>query len=145
MGENNSYPMTKNPYLKQAIEYIESHNLATLSCGRHDIDGDNVFVYIVETELHPCEEAKYEVHNAYIDIHVPISGAESYGVMPRQRCKVAIGDFDEKDDFLCYADPVVQNETRQAGEYIIFGPDDAHAPLIGEGSLKKAIFKVRVV
>ena len=31
----------------------------------------------------------------------------------------------------------------KAGEVITFEPDTAHAPLIGEGTIHKAIFKVR--
>ena len=30
------------------------------------------------------------------------------------------------------------------GEVMVFPPDTAHAPLIGEGHIRKAIFKVRV-
>lgn len=133
-----------NPNLKLALEYIASHDMKELSVGRHEIDGDNVFVNIVEAELHTCDAAKYEVHDCYIDIHLPISAPESYGVMPRKDCKLPVGHFDEKDDYQLYDDKVEVSCSCQPGEYVVFAPSEAHAPLIGTGSIRKAIFKVRV-
>ena len=34
--------------------------------------------------------------------------------------------------------------TVEVGQAITFDPDTAHAPLIGEGTIHKAIFKVKV-
>jgi beta-galactosidase beta subunit len=33
----------------------------------------------------------------------------------------------------------------QPGEFVIFSPEDGHAPLIGEGATKKIILKVAVL
>ena len=35
--------------------------------------------------------------------------------------------------------------TAQIGDIMTFAPDMAHAPLIGEGTIHKAVFKVKVV
>lgn len=139
-----------NPYLKLALDYIESHDLNALPNGRHEIDGTNVFVNIVDSELRTPAQAKFEVHNRYIDIQIPLSAAESFGLKPRTACTSPVGEFNDEKDCLLFTDPIVADEvctieTRQPGEMIIFNPEDAHAPLIGEGSIHKAIFKVRVV
>ena len=48
-------------------------------------------------------------------------------------------------DILFYHDPVEETITAEIGDVITFAPDVAHAPLIGEGTIHKAIFKVKVV
>lgn len=136
--------ISSNPYYQRALEYIQQNNLNALSCGRHIIDGDNLCVNIVDSELSPSSEAKFEVHNQYIDIQIPLSAPESYGVKSRSECQQPIGEFNEDDDYILFEDEITTIATRQPGEMIVFTPDDAHAPLIGEGLIHKAIFKVKV-
>lgn len=133
-----------NPYYQRALEYIRQTDLSALTNGRHTIDGDNLWVNIVDSELRSSSEAKFEVHNQYIDIQIPLSAQESYGVKSRVKCRQPIGEFNEADDYILFDDEITIIETRQPNEMIVFTPDDAHAPLIGEGSIHKAIFKVRV-
>lgn len=44
-----------------------------------------------------------------------------------------------------FDDPVTETVHVKAGDSITFAPDTAHAPLIGTGRIKKAIFKIKVV
>lgn len=137
--------MKDNKYFQQALEFIEKTDLKAMANGKHVIDGENLWVNIVDSELRSAEEAKFEAHNRYIDIQIPLSGAEGFGVMDRGDCQDPLGEFNENDDYILYADAIVNVVTRQAGEMIVFAPNDAHAPLIGQGTIHKAIFKVRVV
>lgn len=136
--------ISSNPYFQRALEYIQQNDLNALSNCRHTIDGDNLWVNIVDSELRSLSEAKFEAHNQYIDIQIPLSAQESYGVKSRSECQQPIGDFNETDDYILFEDEITSIETRQPGEMIVFTPEDAHAPLIGEGSIHKAIFKVKV-
>ena len=61
----------------------------------------------------------------------------------RSECQQPIGEFNEADDYIFFEDEIIAIENRQPGEMIAFTPDDAHAPLISEGPIHKAIFKVR--
>lgn len=83
--------------------------------------------------------------NQYIDIQIPLSAPESYGVKSRNECLQPIGKFNDADDYILFDDEITIIETRQPGEMIVFTPDDAHAPLIGAGPIHKAIFKVKVI
>lgn len=136
--------ISSNLYYQRALEYIQQNDLNALSNCRHTIDGDNLWVNIVDSELRSLSEAKFEAHNHYIDIQIPLSAQESYGVKSRSECQQPIGDFNETDDYILFEDEITSIETRQPGEMIVFTPEDAHAPLIGEGSIHKAIFKVKV-
>lgn len=136
--------LTGNKYYKAALEFIAGHDLNEMENGKHILDGDNLFVNIVDSKLKTPQEARLEVHNVYIDIQVPLSKAESYGVKPRSEARGPEGDFNTEKDILFYADKDWQTITVDKGQPITFDPDTAHAPLIGEGEIHKAIFKVKV-
>ena len=136
--------MDHNTYYKEALEYIKEGKLEGLSVGTHAIDGDNLWVNIVETDLRPVSEARLEAHDKYIDLQIPLSGDEYFGVKPRKECGEA-KDINGGNDIMFFDDPITETIRVKAGESITFAPDTAHAPLIGDGRIKKAIFKIRVV
>ena len=55
------------------------------------------------------------------------------------------GEFNKEKDILFFDDAFEKMITVGIGEAITFSPEDAHAPLIGEGVIHKAVFKVKVV
>lgn len=136
--------LDNNPYYLKALEYIENTDLATLENGKHFIDGDNLFVNIVDSNMKTPEQARLEVHDKYIDIQIPLDKEESFGVKPRSECKEADGEFNTEKDILFFKDKDWTTVTVKVGEAITFEPNTAHAPLIGEGTIHKAIFKVKV-
>lgn len=93
--------------------------------------------------MRDLKDAKFEAHNKYIDIQIPLSGDESFGVKERALCISPIGEFNNADDYILFEDEIETIETVKAGEMIVFTPDTAHAPLIGKGKIHKAIFKVK--
>lgn len=136
--------LSGNKYYKAALKFIAENDLNEMENGKHILDGDNLFVNIVDSKLKTPQEARLEVHNVYIDIQVPLSKAESFGVKPRSETEGPEGDFNTEKDILFYADKNWQTITVDKGQPITFDPDTAHAPLIGEGDIHKAIFKVKV-
>ena len=50
-----------------------------------------------------------------------------------------------KRDFALYAQKASTYFTVKPGQFYIMFPEDAHAPIIGNGTLRKLIAKVRVV
>ena len=136
--------LSGNKYYKAALKFIAENDLNAMENGKHILDGDNLFVNIVDSKLKTPQEARLEVHNVYVDIQVPLSKAESYGVKPRSEAKGSEGDFNSEKDILFYTDKDWQTITVDKGQPITFDPDTAHAPLIGEGEIHKAIFKVKV-
>lgn len=137
--------LKNNPYYAKAIEYIQTHDLNALENGKHFIDGENLFVNIVDSNMKTPEQARLEVHDKYIDIQIPLSKEETFGITPRSECRFPDGEMNVEKDILFYKDPVTETVTAAPGEVVTFAPDTAHAPLIGEGVIHKAIFKVRAV
>lgn len=138
-----NYSISNNPHYDKALDFIKTNDLNSLANGKHIIDGGNLWVNIVDAELREAKDAKFEAHNKYIDIQVPLSASEQFGVKPRKDCKQPIGEFNDTDDYILFEDEIETIETVKAGEMIVFTPDTAHAPLIGKGKIHKAIFKVK--
>lgn len=136
--------LENNPNYAKALEYIKTTDLNSLEPGKHMIDGDNLFVNIVDSQMKTPEQARLEVHDKYIDIQVPLSKSETFGIKPRSECKEPDGEFNSEKDILFFKDKDWENVTVEPGKAITFDTDTAHAPLIGEGTVHKAIFKVKV-
>lgn len=137
--------LEKNPYFQKALTFIGENNLLSFAPGTYIIEEGNVWVNIVEKDLHPLSEAVLEAHDEFIDIHIPFTGAESYGIKARALCRHPKGGIDKDEDIIFYDDEIESILTKTAGEMTVFEADMAHAPLIGNGHIKKAIFKVRIV
>lgn len=132
-----------SPRLKRAFDYIVSTDLAALEAGKHAIEGDDIFVNVIECELKKPADAKLEVHNTYIDIQVVVSGIESFGWSERADVKHPQSAFDAEKDIQFFDDPAQTYYTLKPGQFTILMPDDAHAPMVGDGAVKKLIVKVR--
>ncbi|HCN53679.1 MAG: YhcH/YjgK/YiaL family protein [Prevotella sp.] len=140
--ENLEKYVSLNPLLKDVVEFIKANDLSKLEPGRHDIKGDDLFVNVQKRPAKTREEATLEYHRQMIDIQVPIKGVETYGYTPL--ADLPVSSFDESSDMGLVPGVAAQNYvTCPEGMFAIFFPQDGHAPLIGEGELFKAIFKVK--
>jgi len=132
-----------NPYFKQAFDYLKSLDFSKLEAGKTELNGDVLFVVVNDTNLKTKDAAKLEVHNKYIDIQIPVSCAESFGWKDRAQCKSLNAPFNEEKDIEFYDDVPTTYFTLQPGEFVIFFPEDGHAPCVGEGPVRKIIVKVK--
>lgn len=119
-----------HPNFRSVLEILQSLNLDALQPGHIELDGNYVYININETKSKNKEEAKLESHRRYIDIQMPLSGKETFGVKSTTNCTNPIGEFDTERDILFYEDTPTEYITLNKGKFIIFFPDDAHAPCI---------------
>ena len=132
-----------HPRFKAVFDYIDTHDLASMELGRHDIDGDNIFVMVQELELRPREQARLELHRKYIDIQLVLRGKEEvFGWSEKKDCLTAETEFDEAKDIQLFTDKPQCFYTVREGQFSILFPEDGHAPMLGEGIVKKCIFKI---
>ena len=54
-----------NKHLDTAIDYILHNDLSSLPSGRTELDGDNVYINVMEAAAGPLETRKYEIHKKY--------------------------------------------------------------------------------
>ena len=50
-----------NKHLDTAIDYILHNDLSSLPSGRTELDGDNVYINVMEAAAGPLETRKYEI------------------------------------------------------------------------------------
>ncbi len=131
-----------NPRFQQVSEYLHTHTLSNQPQGRQVLDGKDLYVNFDLAKGKTPLEAKLESHNEMIDIQIPISTVETMGYTPRQSLPEAT--YNEEKDITFYDGMAQQYITITPGMFVIFFPQDAHAPCIStESSIQKAIFKVR--
>lgn len=132
-----------HPRFKTVFDYIASHNLAAMECGRHDIDGDNIFVNVQELDLRPESEARLELHRKYIDIQLLLEGPdEIFGWSETVDCVKPEAEFDVEKDVQFFTDVPQCFYSVKKGQFSILFPEDGHAPMLGKGHVKKCIFKI---
>ncbi len=64
------------PALDTALDFLASTDLDSLPLGRTDVDGDRVFVNVMEAVTKPSEEGLFEWHEDYLDIQIDLVGSE---------------------------------------------------------------------
>ncbi len=131
-----------NPYFKEAFDYLKKLDFKNLEKGKIILKEDALIVNMNESKLKTSDNAQLEVHNKYIDIQLPVSCAETFGWKYRSDCKEVTAPFDPEKDIEFYGDKADTLFTLQPGDFVIFFPEDAHAPCIGEGDIMKIIIKV---
>jgi YhcH/YjgK/YiaL family protein len=128
----------------RAFRFLAETDLDALPSGRNDIAGDDLFVIIERRDGRGRDAARLEAHRRYIDIQYTVRGQEEIGWTPLASCATADGAFDEGRDIGFFRGHPSAWLRVPRGSFAIFFPDDAHAPLAGEGPLMKAIVKVAV-
>lgn len=134
-----------HPLFKKLLEYVKTHDLTQVPAGRITIDGDALYINVADAKLISAKTQKLEVHRKYIDVHFPLDGPETVGwnALKNVKCE-SEAPFDTENDFALYAEKASVYFTAVPGQFYVMYPEDAHAPIIGEGTLRKAVAKVRI-
>lgn len=143
--QNASKYFTVHPLFAKAFEYIKETDLANAPDGKLDIaDGLKAIFSNKPGMSAEASVAKFECHNQHIDIQFCISGVETIGWKPREKCVVENGGYNPEKDVQLYHEQPDMYFQLTNGQFAIFFPDDVHAPMIGEGNIKKLVIKVKI-
>jgi len=134
-----------HPRMKRAFELIAATDWDKMEPGVHELDGRDIYVNLSDRDLKQRADAKLEVHNDYIDIQVLLSGSEeSFGWSERKDLVRPQTPFNAQKDIQLFDDEPQTYYTLRPGQFTILFPEDGHAPLVGDGHVRKAILKVRI-
>ena len=134
-----------HPLFAKAFEYIASVDLANIEIGKYEISDGLLAIFSDKKGMAAAESiAKFECHNKNIDIQLCISGDETIGWKPRQSCIKTKCEYNPEKDVCFYDDEPDMYFQLTAGQFAIFFPEDVHAPMIGEGEIKKVVIKVKI-
>ena len=129
----------------KCFEYAKNHDLLAYETGSHEIDGDNLFVNIVEYETTTPENRFWEAHRQYLDLHFMLRGPEQIDVNFIDNMEQK--EFVEKDDFLPLEGEANSHVVLRPGDFLICYPNDGHRTAVavdGPEKIRKAIFKVGI-
>ena len=142
--KNSAVYYSVHPRMKKAFELIASTDWGKMEPGIHELDGRDIYVNVMERELKNPADAKLEIHNEYIDIQVLVRGEkEAFGWSERCDLRKPLGEFDAEKDIQLFDDEPQTYYTLRPGQFTILFPEDGHAPMVGEGEVRKIIVKVR--
>ncbi|MCF2580940.1 YhcH/YjgK/YiaL family protein [Bacteroides caecigallinarum] len=133
-----------HPLFKKLFDYVKTHDILNTPCGRIDIDGDNLYINNVNPECIPAEKQVLEVHRDYIDVQILLQGKETIGWKALEDSKEEVKPYEKEGDCALYSDTPTTWIHLVPGQLAIFFPEDAHAPVIGEGKIRKMIAKVKL-
>lgn len=130
---------------KTAFEFLNSTDLYSLETGVIAV-ADGIKVIVSNDPGKAVKETldRFECHNQHIDIQVLINGHETMGWKPRKDCHNVTSPYSEEKDYMFFSDQPDTYFSLKDHQFVIFFPEDVHAPMIGEGLIKKLVVKVRI-
>ncbi len=130
-----------------AIDYLTAyyvaHDLSELPLGRTEVDGENVFINVMEADLHPDEGSHLEYHHKYADLQIDLTGGEGWGFTTNRGTEV--GEFSGDIGFQDSAD-VVRGALGE-GRFVLFFPGELHRPGVARADcahVRKAVIKIKM-
>jgi YhcH/YjgK/YiaL family protein len=132
-----------HPSFEAAFSYLQKPDLAQTEVGKFELEGSGLKVAVSVKPGSDRASAKFEAHDHHIDIQVCLSGSEELGWKPRSACTQPKEAYNPEKDVTFYLDQPDMYFRLQPGQFAIFFPEDVHAPMIGEGEIKKMVIKVK--
>ncbi len=133
-----------HPGFKAAFEWLMAQKAGALPAGRTEIDGARLYASVVTENGRGPARARLETHRRYIDIQYMMRGCDVMGWRHGVEGELRSEGYNDEKDLEFYKDVPPVWVTVPEGHFVIFFPEDAHAPMAGEGPMYKLVGKVRV-
>lgn len=133
-----------HPLFKQLFDYVKTHDLLHTECGRIELAGDDLFINNVNPTCVSASDQVLEVHRDYIDVHILLEGKERIGWKALEDVTDLKQAYQKEGDCALYSDTPTSFVDLLPEQFLIVFPEDPHAPVIGEGKIRKLIGKVRL-
>ena len=131
--------------VKECFSYAKEQNLVEFENGKHEIDGERLFVNIVEYTTKNADERFWEAHKKYLDVHLMLNGEEQIDL--NFLSNMDVKEFVEVDDFVPMDGEKNSSVVLRNGDFLICYPQDGHRTAVKVSepkTIKKAIFKVLI-
>ncbi len=143
--QNASQYYSVHPLLERAFDYIRQNYLVNTADGKSVI-GEGLLAILSNApgKTAATSLAKFECHYKHVDIQLCVSGNETIGWKPRSAYILPNGDYNEEKDVRFFSDAPDTFLQLTDGQFAVFFPEDVHAPMIGEGTIKRLVIKVKI-
>lgn len=132
---------------KKAFDFLKNTDLKNIEDGSYKIDGKEIYANIQSLKTKPIEQKKWEVHRKYIDIQYVIKGEEKMGYGILEDFKTITEPYDNEKDVEFLNGEKFNFVDVQNGDFVIFYPNDVHAPMLAYSEpkeIKKVIVKIAI-
>ncbi|MBS0849653.1 YhcH/YjgK/YiaL family protein [Citrobacter sp. JGM124] len=131
--------------LRQVIEHVKTYITPETPVGKHDIDGNNLFVLLTEDLTQPLADRKAEYHTRYLDIQIVLRGQEGmvFSCLPADQSNIEW--HADKDLAFLPAGEQEKSVILNEGDFVIFYPGEVHKPMVAVGEpaiVRKIVVKV---
>ncbi len=128
----------------RAIKFMRDTNMLVLEPGIYPIVGDDLFAIVENVDGRSRADAQLECHRRYIDIQLVLEGTDEMGWKALTDCHNPVSDYSAEKDIQFFHDAPATWIATPPGAFCIFFPEDAHAPLVSTGNIRKVVFKIAV-
>ena len=144
----NADDVVNDPEISIVVEFMGGEQPATdymlraLENGKTIIDGENVFVNVMDADLRDADGAAFEYHRRYADLQIDLTGSEHLGWASEGTEQA---EFDEENDFGLRTGPEHRGMTLGEGRFAVFFPGELHKPSCktpGCDHVRKAVVKI---
>jgi YhcH/YjgK/YiaL family protein len=134
--------------IDRVLEAVKEYTPENYPGGRIPLDGENIYLNLLEYDTHSPAEGMTEAHRAYIDVMYMVEGTEVIYIKPVDRLNHVTKEYDPAIEALLADIDEDGCEIRlEQGDFIILFPEDAHAPACHadrQEHVKKIIGKVKI-
>ncbi len=134
-----------HPLFARAFAFLRDTDLKALEPGIHPVLGEQIFAIVEASAGRTREEAKLECHRRYIDIQLVLEGVDEMGWKLLAECVEPATEYDAARDIRFFNDAPASWIATPPGAFCLFFPDDAHAPLVSAGPIRKVVVKIAVL
>lgn len=131
-----------HPLFARAFDFLNDTDLHALEPGKHAVQGEQIFAIVEACTGRSRAEAKLECHRRYIDIQLVLAGVDEMGWKPLAECAEPATGYDAARDIQFFKDTPSSWIATPPGSFCLFFPNDAHAPLVSEGLIRKVVVKI---
>lgn len=131
-----------HPNFFLAFEFLSKTNLMELADGRIPILGEEMYASVTRTQGKGQENVRLEAHRKYADIQYIVQGQDLIGWRNISSCSLWREPYHAENDIMFCNDPAETTIMVPANHFIIFFPEDTHAPLSGLDVVFKVVVKV---
>jgi len=142
--DNASRYASLHPLFGAAFEFLKDERPASLVPGTYPIQGEALFAIVSRQNPGQAPPLRLEAHRRYIDIQVAVKGSFPSGWRALKDCKTVESRYSREKDIAFYSDPIETQLSVTQGSFVIFYPEDAHAPGMATSPLVKVVLKIEV-
>lgn len=126
------------------LKYIANTNFSNIAEGKYYLNGDNLFYMVSSFTTKKYQDAIWETHYRYTDVHVILQGKETIATADVTQVKLQT-EHKEKD-LKVHSAPILNPYVLTPNMFAVFFTNNAHMPNLMVNNtpqtVKKIVFKV---